>query len=677
MASFFARLQLSRKALFELGLKQTGLYGLYRLGLRSGYFRWRTSSAELVAGHSSDAYALKPVLGLPERQELKQILGEDGAVELVRQADEICAGRVRFYGGEAQTLNLEPPGPRWHWTAYELGRSTNSKIDVKDIWETARFGWAFTLGRAYRLSGDERYPRVFWAYTLEFARANPPNQGMNWVSAQEVALRLIALVFAAQVFAESPYSSPERMQHLGWLVASHARRIPPTMVYARAQNNNHLLSEAAGLFTAGLALPGHPDSVGWRSVGWRWFNQGLLEQIQEHGAYTQHSTNYHRLMLQLALWVTATGREQQFEFPADALEKLQLATRWLSALLDPLSGGVPNLGPNDGAYIFPFTVCPFADHRPVLQAAAQAFLETAKLPAGQWDEMQAWLAPADKDQPPLGAGALQEMSSSRVDPLVLHSPRRDSWAYLRAARFRSRPGHADQLHLDLWWRGMNIAQDAGTYRYNAPEPWDNALRRSAVHNTLMVNDLDQMLPAGRFLWLDWAESRAPAGEHTSDGASPRLAAEHDGYRRLGITHRRSVAANEDGSWVIEDELIFSNPRRVRRHLPLRVRLHWLAPDWPWRCQQEDNLVTFELETRYGWIKLIIQPENGAQALPRLAPLVACRGEKLYGEGEAQPTWGWASPYYGKKAPALSFSVTAITAEPIRLISVWHLEQSGS
>ena len=33
----------------------------------------------------------------------------------------------------------------------------------------------------------------------------------------------------------------------------------------------------------------------------------------------------------------------------------------------------------------------------------------------------------------------------------------------------------DQLHLDLWWRGLNIAQDAGTYLYNADPPWDNPL----------------------------------------------------------------------------------------------------------------------------------------------------------------------------------------------------------
>ena len=81
-----------------------------------------------------------------------------------------------------------------------------------------------------------------------------------------------------------------------------------------------------------------------------------------------------------------------------------------------------------------------------------------------------------------------------------------SWAYLRTAQFTSRPSHADQLHLDLWWRGLNIARDAGTYLYNAPAPWDNSLTTTLVHNTVTINGRDQMTRAGRFLYLDWVNA---------------------------------------------------------------------------------------------------------------------------------------------------------------------------
>ncbi len=135
------------------------------------------------------------------------------------------------------------------------------------MWEPARFGWAFTLGRAYHLSGDEKYAAAFWQFFETFTDANPPCLGPHWMSGQEVALRLMAFVWAAQVFAASPSSTPERKSRLAASVAAHAARIPPTLVYARSQQNNHLLSEAAGLLTAGLALPDHPGAASWRRPG--------------------------------------------------------------------------------------------------------------------------------------------------------------------------------------------------------------------------------------------------------------------------------------------------------------------------------------------------------------------------------------------------------------------------
>jgi hypothetical protein len=97
-------------------------------------------------------------------------------------------------------------------------------------------------------------------------------------------------------------------------------------------------------------------------------------------------------------------------------------------------------------------------------------------------------------------------SLNHPSPYTIHCPDGSSWAYLRLAHFKSRPGHADQLHLDLWWRGMNIAMDAGTFSYNNPPPWDNALSTTHVHNTITINGKDQMTRAGQFLWLDWAQA---------------------------------------------------------------------------------------------------------------------------------------------------------------------------
>ncbi|MDH5506186.1 MAG: heparinase II/III family protein [Anaerolineae bacterium] len=637
------RFSITLKALQHLGLRPLLLLAKYRLQLHSGFFRWR-----LPAGGDHLAVPVQPVLALPSQKQLLTVLGDQVQALLV-QADEVVAGQVRLFGSQPRPLQLTLPNPLQHWTASESAWVHGE--DIKFTWEPGRFGWAITLARAYYLSGDETYAQSFWDHTIQFLEANPPNLGPQWSSAQEVALRLMALLFAYQLCEPSPHTTPQRKTALARSLAAHAARIPPTLGYARAQNNNHLLTEAAGLYTAGVALSAHPHAGYWRALGWRWLNHALQNQISADGVYIQHSANYHRLMLQAALWSAAVAQNNGDSMPQLSLDRLAAATRWLLGLLDDAHGQVPNLGPNDGAYILPLTVFPFTDYRPVLQAASLAFLKSRPFPNGPADEMALWLGQALDTERPIFPPS---------HPQRLHG--KESWAYLRTAHFSSRPGHADQLHLDLWWRGLNLAQDAGTFLYNAPPPWENSLAVAAVHNTLTVNHQDHMLRAGRFLWLDWAQAHITEQDHGPDGRLVRLAAQHNGYRRLGLTHHRQVSCTPDQHWIITDNLLPNRP--INDHFT--ARLHWLLPDWHWELEG----TTLRMQSPHGWVKLHIAAAPGVAHQVQLA----CAGERLHGSAPVAPTQGWVSPTYGVKLPALSFAVTMHAPLPLQFTSTWTLPQ---
>ena len=707
-----SRLSTIYKALQELGPKQVGLYGWYQFGLYSGYLRWATNSALHKVEAHPERLQFNPLLEIPGQDDLISVLGEAGMSQLLREADEIVSGEVRLFGAEAVPLKLSFSEPLHPWTAYEtkpeyLSQLTGGTADIKHIWEPGRFGWVYTLARAYYLSGNERYPRTFWELSGKFFKSNPPYSGPFWVSAQEVALRLMALVFALQVFWGALESTPERVGRLKEAICEHAARIPATISYARAQNNNHLLSEAAGLLTAGSALPNHPQSEKWRTLGWCLINEGFEGQIADDGTYMQHSSNYHRLMLQIALWVNAISK---VSFHVDdnanssnglsltSRAKLRSAVRWLYTVLDPENGRVPNLGPNDGAYILPLTVCPFEDFRPVTQAAACSFLGEAPLSPGPWDEMNLWIGDADLTSPSTERDLPIISIPSSLSPYVLNIPTRDSWGYMRVAHFNDRPGHADQLHVDLWWRGYNIAQDAGTYLYNADQPWDNALSHTDVHNTVTINNCDQMNRVGRFLYLDWAQSHLLEHERDENGTWERVTAQHVGYNWLGITHRRSITAANVGQWIVEDTLISSDQNLVNKHAPYTVCLQWLLPDWPWEIEvagltrssfspvdefessddhpPADHLpVKLTLQSLKGLLSLTISSNhngkiNGTQ--------IVRAGELIFGDGMASPNWGWTSPTYGQKVPSVSVRVSITASElPVTLTSHWNLPEPES
>jgi hypothetical protein len=399
------------KAARQLGIPSLLNYARYQIGLRFGYYRWKSTQPNTDAPGSIHA-----VFELPSQESLQVILG-DRTRDLIEQADEVAAGKARLFGNQPVPLQLVPPGELAHWTHYAKNKLPGGEEDIKLLWEPARFGWAFTLGRAYLLTGNETYARTFWEHTETFLSANPAYLGPNWYSGQEAALRLLAFVFAWHVFAPSSHSSTARQDHLRNSIAEHAARLPLTLVYAKAQNNNHLLTEAAGLYTAGLALREHPEARRWRDMGWKSFNQAIQAQISDDGAYIQHSTNYHRLMLQTILWVVSLRNQGQppQSLPVESQARAASATRWLMALLDPLSGRVPNLGPNDGAYILPFSTCPFEDFRPVLQAAASAFLGKGLFPPGPVDEMRLWLGTNHTEQ------GIRKVDLSTPPPAPPHS----------------------------------------------------------------------------------------------------------------------------------------------------------------------------------------------------------------------------------------------------------------
>ncbi len=678
-----------------MGVQPLCLYVWYRLSLQSGWLKYRTHTAWKAAQVTGGLVLRRAVFPLPNRNEIAYVLGAVGRQRLLAEADEIVAGVCRIFGGQPVPLPGEGGGQK-HWTVYEGGDWTEitSRLphaDVKYVWEAARFGWAFTLARAYFVSRDERYAQAFWEHTCRFLDANPAYQGAHWTSAQEVALRLMAFVFAWQVFADSAHSTDARAQRLAQAVAQHAERLPVSLAYARSQNNNHLLSEATGLYTAALALPQHPRSAHWRRLGWRWLNAALQRQIDRDGAYIQHSANYHRLMLQEALWINLLNCACGQEMPAQSASRLAAATRWLFHLLDPASGGVPNLGPNDGARVLPLSVCAFADYRPTLQAAGRAFLGEALVAPGAWDEMSLWMGVGAAGQAlPQGEEIVQKPQQT---PHTLHVDEQHTWAYLRCARFTARPGHADQNHLDLWWRGLNLAQDAGTYLYNAASPWNNALTSALVHNTVTVNGCDQMSRAGRFLYLDWAQGSL-LERAEKDGVWTSLTCQHDGYQRLGVFHRRKVTLYHAGICEVQDDLLPAALSSAGKEID--CRLHWLLPDWNWQAHENEDGFVCQLESPHGWVALSLRAAGVEKARLRLLR----GGEEVYTSAGAPSSedpspedpssedpspedpspsdviFGWVSPAYGEKHAALSVVLQGTGRLPCGFITIWYLPGFG-
>ena len=423
--------------------------------------------------------------------------------------------------------------PRRHWSRIPDAGAD----DIKGVWELSRFSWAYALVRAWLRDGDGRHVELFWTTLEDWMAGNPPNRGPNWMCGQEASLRLIAVTFALQAFRDHPATTDERLTLAARLADATADRIEGHLSYALSQQNNHGLAELIGLQTAARFWPRLRGFPRWEDDIWReLLPQQCAELIGPDGGFSQHSTNYHRLLLQLLTWSEVVERSVRETLPAAARAQAIAATDFLATLMEA-DGTVPRYGADDGANLFPLSGCPYEDFRPAVGAALTLF-KGERQPAGPWDETALLLLG------PLAPSAAPALRGPADFPDAgVFTLRHDRGAlFFRAPTvFRTRPSHADQLHVSLRWDGEWLAEDPGTYSYNAPGGWDG-FAGSRFHNVVTVGDHDCMRRFGRFLWLPWTVCRLV---RQPDG----LVAEHRGF--AGFRSRRRILRVPNGFVIVD------------------------------------------------------------------------------------------------------------------------------
>jgi hypothetical protein len=577
----------------------------------------------------------------PELQaRLHDALGARGRAALLASAEEILAGRFTLFSrhlvdvGFPPDWGADPFAPdqrRWaddaHWSQVPMTGPRGSEL--KFIWELSRASWAFTLGRAYATSADDRFADGFWRLWTSWIDQNPPDSTVQWKDGQECALRVVATSFAVQLCAPSAATTPDRFaSHLG-AIAVMADRIQRGRLYAQLQHNNHSMSEAAGVYTAGVMYPVLRCAAEWRENGWKRLAGEVDRLVRSDGTFSQKSHNYHRVMLHDYLWAASVAESVGDRLDGGTRTRLCRAADYLASVVDPDCGEVPNFGANDGAQVLQLEQATYTDFRPTVACAR--YLAHGRGPAhGEPGEESAlWLfgsrALAARPAPPEAAPGIE------LDRGGIYTLRQErSWVFAHAERFEDRPGQADQLHLDLWWRGINIARDPGTFVYFADPELYRWFRGSRCHNTVSVDERDQMEQGPRFLWATRAQGWARAGA----GA---LLMGHDGYGRLSppVSYEREVRALGADCWRVVDRLHSAGPHRLA--------LHWLLPDLPHRL--EGSRLT--LETPQGRYSLQVEVVGATRT-----------DATVHRAASGQEAWGWESRHYAERTPALSFLVTA-------------------
>ena len=529
--------------------------------------------------------------------------------------------------------------------------------DPRMLWEPSRAAWAIDCAKAAAYGSSVEIEETFWRWVDSWMDRCPPYQGFQWKCGQESAVRVIAILIGFWALANDRQTAPDRFLQMARLAWVTAYRIIHYINYAISQKNNHATTEACGLLLIAQLFPEFRDSPSWEARARRVIEKEVQRQTYDDGSYVQHSMNYQRVMMQGAILALRMAELSGRPFDRKIYQTIDHCGEFLYQMMDPDTGQTPLYGNNDGAYVLPFSECSFLDFRPVVQMAHYATHRSRTLPPGPWDEDWIWLfggadVNVERVQPP------QPVSRSFEAGGYYTLRQKNSWCMLRSHTYQDRPGHCDQLHVDLWWRSQNILRDCGTYQYYIPGRPDVEYYFKSVraHNVVEVDDENPLELASRFLWFPWPRGIVRERSTNSNGPLYLEAEQYDYDRHPWRTlHRRAVVSLPSDVWVIVDDLLSDGQHAMM--------LRWHLIDVPYSLDDEKG--TLLLDTVEGEFGISV---SGNPGVPTSCAVVRGRDEK-------NNVQGFAAPYYGQRLPIPTLEVRWSTSGAQRIVTVLSPSQA--
>ncbi len=463
-----------------------------------------------------------------------------------------------------------------HWTT--IADYSKEAGDIKYVWEKSRFSFLYDIIRYdYHFNSD--CASIVFAEIISWIKANPINCGPNYRCSQEVSLRVLNWTFALHYYKNSTALTATIFNEIQFAIYWQMDHVYRHINFSRiAVRNNHAITETLALYLVGLLYPTFPGSSDWKQKGKAWFEEEIAYQVYDDGTFLQFSMNYHRVVVQLLTWAIVLAEKNGEKFNNLVYDRAKKSVEFLRVCMNDSNGWLPNYGNNDGALFFKMNEDHYRDYRSQLQALATAlnidlcFAHSCE--DGHWYGLQN--GSTHKLKPEIGTYQFNVGGYYIIREA-------ETLTFVRCGNHQDRPLQADNLHLDIWYGGENIFTDAGSYKYNTDETTLSYFMGTASHNTVMLDDVDQMKKGERFIWYNWSQCTDVQLTETEKTFSFKGTIAGFAHVAPDIQHKREIIKTKGKPrWVIKDTMT-NKPASILMkqlwHLPMQhLNVLWSSVD---------------------------------------------------------------------------------------------------
>ncbi|MGH7277293.1 MAG: heparinase II/III domain-containing protein [Candidatus Rokuibacteriota bacterium] len=388
-------------------------------------------------------------------------------------------------------------------------------------------------------------------------------------------------------------------------------------------HHNHGVVQAYALFALGCVLSDTRAGMRWRVLGWDRLEAQMKDNVSVEGLHREHSPAYHFFVLRHFLDARDLKRASG-EQPSRAFEDRLRAMLSSAAHLFKPDGALAAVGDTCRASTVPLEK-----------------EELEQFPCAATEPLLRARGVSQRPSPPLvstlahGAG----YAFLRSGPMAGHAPADERYVVVRTATFETAHIHRDVLSFELYGYGGDLVVDpGGPYRYGTAVRRD--LMRTAAHNTVVVDDLDQRIgPATIHRWQPGALLDVVDASHTL---------------YPGVVHRRLLALIRPGYLLVLDRLESSQRHRYTQVFHLHPALETAA--------QGAAVTTTRHDTEGPTLQLVPLPHDGLSPRIERGATGAHRGWVCPGDGQLVPA---PVIWYEREGRSVTFAALVVPQRPGR------------